>query len=622
MTELMTELMTASVESLHQCGYARMQFGGSDEQAAMASRRKLLAGFLVGVCVQSAAAAELRTIAEQSRFQRTGRYVEVEQLCGRMQTAFPKQVRCFQFGRTPEGRGMVALAVSADGVLDAKTAQARQRPVVLMQGGIHAGEIDGKDAGFLVVRELLEGKLSKGILSQLTFVFVPVFNVDGHERFGKWNRPNQLGPEEMGWRTTGQNLNLNRDYVKAEAPEMQAMLRLLNEWDPILYADLHVTDGAEFEHDISINVTPTMVGDESLRAAGIALRDAMLERLSAQGSLPLGFYPTFIRDDDPSSGIADNVSTPRFSQQYWSLHNRIGVLVETHSWKNYSTRVRATHNAIVAMCELAAASGKQWAAAASVAERRASAWAGTVVPLSYRNTTHARTIEFRGYKYTRTPSAISGGTMTKYDNRQPEIWRIPLYDQIEPAATVTVPRAGYIVAPAYAHLVGDKLKIHGVRHVTVSRLLRARALQTYRAQKATSSAATNEGRTTLKTEGEWQVETRDVPAGSLFVPVSQALAPLVLALLEPDAPDSLLSWGYFNTAFERKEYMEGYVAEQVAVEMLDKDAALKAEFERRVSTDEAFAQSPQARLDFFYRRHSSFDDRYNLYPVYRTDTQP
>ena len=96
-------------------------------------------------------------------------------------------------------------------------------------------------------------------------MFVPVFNVDGHERFSRANRPNQIGPEEMGWRVTSQNLNLNRDYVKADAPEMQAMLRLLNEWDPILYADLHVTDGAQFEHDVSFNVAPTLAGDAGLR---------------------------------------------------------------------------------------------------------------------------------------------------------------------------------------------------------------------------------------------------------------------------------------------------------------------------------------------------------------------
>ena len=128
--------------------------------------------------------------------------------------------------------------------------------MLLVQGGIHAGEIDGKDAGFLALRELLDGSAAPGALGRVTVVFVPVFNVDGHERFGRWNRPNQRGPEEMGWRTTAQNLNLNRDYAKAEAPEMQAMLGLLDAWDPILYVDLHVTDGAQFQHDVSIQVEP------------------------------------------------------------------------------------------------------------------------------------------------------------------------------------------------------------------------------------------------------------------------------------------------------------------------------------------------------------------------------
>src|SRR6185436_19759709 len=139
-----------------------------------------------------------------------------------------------------------------------------------------------------------EGTAAAGALARVTVVFVPIFNVDGHERFGPNNRPNQVGPEEMGWRTTAQNLNLNRDYTKADAPEMQAMLRLLGDWDPILYADLHVTDGAQFEHDVSLSVTPTLAGDEELKRAGVSLRDELLRRLTAQGSLPIAFYPDFV----------------------------------------------------------------------------------------------------------------------------------------------------------------------------------------------------------------------------------------------------------------------------------------------------------------------------------------
>ncbi len=153
---------------------------------------------------------------------------------------------------------------------------------------------------------------------RVTLVFVPVFSVDGHERFGRWNRPNQAGPQEMGWRTTAQNLNLNRDYTKADAPEMQAMLRLLNEWDPVLYVDLHVTDGAKFEHDISYGVAPTLAGDADLMAAASKLRDQLMRKVSDAGFAALDFYPAFELDDEPQSGFAVSVGPARFSHQYWA----------------------------------------------------------------------------------------------------------------------------------------------------------------------------------------------------------------------------------------------------------------------------------------------------------------
>jgi len=226
------------------------------------------AALLAAALPALAANEALVTAAERSKFRQTGRYPEVLQLCAAFEKAFPRDVRCVTFGRTPENRPMVALVVSRAGTLSAEEARRRKLPVVLIQGGIHAGEIDGKDAGFLALREMLEGRAAKGALEKTVLVFVPVFNVDGHERFGKWNRPNQRGPEEMGWRTTAQNFNLNRDYVKSDSPEMQAMLRLVGEWDPIACVDLHVTDGAKFQHDVAIMVEPVYAGDEALRKIG------------------------------------------------------------------------------------------------------------------------------------------------------------------------------------------------------------------------------------------------------------------------------------------------------------------------------------------------------------------
>lgn len=568
----------------------------------------------------SAATADLATVSEQSGFVRTGRYEEVIALCDRFAKAYPKAVRCIEFGTTPEGRPMKALVASTRGAFTPDQARRQNLPVVLIQGGIHAGEIDGKDAGFLALREVLEGKAAAGSLDKLVWVFVPVFNVDGHERFGAWNRPNQRGPVEMGWRVTAQNYNLNRDYVKADAPEMQAMLRLVQQWDPLAYVDLHATDGAQFEHDISVQVEPVHAGDEGLRVAGRALRDGVLADLAKQGSLPLPYYPSFVVGDDPSSGFEDSVAPPRFSHGYFLLRNRIGVLVETHSWKEYPVRVKITRNTIVATLDQIAAHGADWLKAAQQADAAAAKLAGQPVPLEWAASKQSHTVEFRGYEYTRTPSDVSGALMTRYDETRPQIWKVPMRDDLHPSLSIPAPGAGYLVPAAYAGWIGEKLKQHGIEFRRVPALAKEN-VEAFRATRTRFGAQPVETHQRLTVEGAWAPEARDVPAGSLFVPIAQPKSRLLMALLEPQGPDSLAAWGEFNSAFERKEYMEDYIAEDVARKMLQ-DPAVKAAFEQKLKDDPEFAKNPGARLEFFYRRHPAWDERFNLYPIYRTSRVP
>jgi len=584
------------------------------------SRSLLAAALLACLAPLHAAPAsnDLSTVSERSGFVRTGRFDEVIALCSAFAKAYPDAVRCIDFGTTPEGRPMKALIVSRSGALTPEAAHAKGLPVLLVQGGIHAGEIDGKDAGFLALRELLDGKQDKGALEKQVLVFVPVFNIDGHERFGAWNRPNQRGPEQMGWRTTAQNYNLNRDYAKADTPEMQAMLRLVNAWDPIAYIDLHVTDGAKFQQDVAIQVEPVHAGDDALRAAGTTFRDNVVEEVKKQGALPVVFYPSFVETDNPESGFIDGVSPPRFSTGYFQLRNRFGMLLETHSWRDYPHRVKTTHDVVLSVIRQIAAHGQEWMKVAQAADARS--LAGQPVPLDYAASDKVRTIDFLGYAYTRTHSDISGGLMTHYDESKPQVWHIPLRDDVQPGHMATAPKAGYIVPAAHAAWVGEKLKVQGIKFETLEHALGKRDVQVFRATSTKFAGNSVEGHQRLNVEGQWAPETRDVGAGALFVPIAQPKARLVMALLEPQAPDAYAAWGEFNNAFEQKEYMEAYVAEDVAREML-KDPKVKAEFDAKLK-DDAFAKDPDARLAFFARRHASWDERFNLYPVMRVDAAP
>jgi hypothetical protein len=572
------------------------------------------------------------TLAELSNFRQTGRLDEVEALCAAFVARWPDAVHSFVYGRSAEGRPMRALLVTRKGARTAQAVRQNGIPLLMLQGGIHPGESDGKDAGFIALRELLSAP-APNLLDQIAVLFVPAFNADGHERVGRWNRPNQNGPEETGWRTTSQNVNLNRDYTKGKTPEMHAMLRLIDEWDPLICADLHVTDGADFEPDISLQVEPINQGAPSLRASGVSMRDQLIEKLAAQGSLPLPFYPDFATTDDPSSGFVLTVYSPRFSTGYFPQRNRFTVLVETHSWKPYEHRVRITRNTIVGLAELTAAHGATWLKQVQQADVESGRLGGSEVVLDYASSWRepskagssgksfdeagARKIDFRGYAYTRKPSTISGALVTVYDPKTPQIWTVPYRDRIQPSVTVTAPAGGYVVPPGHVALVQSKLALHGIESRVIDSAIAQATVQAFRAERVEFAGAPFEGCQRATLTGQWRDEVQSIAAGSLLVPITQRLARLVMALLEPQAPDSLAAWGFFNAAFEQKEQMERYVAEQIARDMLAADPALRAQFERAVASDAAFAADASARLDFFLRRHSSWDARFNLYPILR-----
>jgi hypothetical protein len=571
------------------------------------------------------------TEAERSGFVRTGRLDEVERLAALYAETWPAAVRSFEYGRSGEGRPLRALVAFRGGALSPEALRSRGVPVLLVQGGIHPGESDGKDAGFMALRALLRGEAAGDPLRDAALLFVPAFNADRHERTGRWSRPNQVGPEETGWRTTARNLNLNRDYTKADAPEMRAMLGLIRDWDPLVCADLHVTDGSDFQPDISIQAEPVYQGDPELRPAGRQLRDGLIAHLAAKGSMPLSFYPDLVRTDEPDSGFLLTVYSPRFSTGYYPARNRFTVLVETHSWKDYARRVRVTVETILGLAGLVARHGREWRERALRADESAARPAGRAVELDYaaawREPTAGalageaagggalETIDFPGVAYTREPSDVSGALRTIYDPKTPRTWRVPFRTNAAPSLVVREPRLGYVIPAAYAAEIGEKLALHGIATRPFGEA--SADLEVFRARRATFTPRPFEGRMRVALEGEWTPERRAIPAGSLLAPIAQARSRLLMALLEPQAPDSLAAWGFFNACFEQKEHVEPYVAEILAREMLGADPALAGEFRRALAADPAFAASPAARLEFFMRRHPSWDERFNLYPVFR-----
>ncbi|RYZ37012.1 MAG: peptidase M14, partial [Myxococcaceae bacterium] len=232
------------------------------------------------------------------------------------------------------------------------------------------------------------------------------------------------------------------------------------------------------------------------------------------------------------------------------------------------------------------------------------------------NTAKRETLQFKGYAYERTPSDISGQPWIRYDDTKPQTWTVPYAPDVKPSLRVTLPTGGYVVSAAHAAWVAPRLAVHGITFQRLARAVPAAKVESFRTQDFQFRAQSSEGHQGLVAKGGWKPDTQDVPAGSLYVPVAQKNVQLVAHLFEPSGPDSFLAWGFFNAHFEQKEYIEDYVVEPFARELLAKDAGVKAAFQERLK-DPAFAKDPRARLRFFAERHPAWDERLGLYPVYR-----
>lgn len=560
--------------------------------------KNLCFGLLGLVFLHSAMAIDLTTIAEKTGWKQTGRADETERLCHDFQRTYPSRVKCQSIGVTPEGRKLWTMTVGK-----------LSDPVVWVQAGIHAGEIDGKDAVFWLLKDILSKKISSDPLKGICLVFIPIMNLDGHERFGKFNRPNQIGPEEMGWRVTAQNYNLNRDYMKVDAPEMRMITAFWRKVNPVLSLDLHVTDGAQFQPEVGLVVLPnTSFGTSDFHKAGSEFESALVSKMRERGHSALPFYPSFEEDDNPMSGFSRYVSTPRFSQGYWYVQDRIGMLVETHSWKDYATRVKTHYDVVLGSLELAQQNSSQWRMFGKYSVN------GAKVPLEFKHTEKHSIIDFPGYEYKTIKSEVSGANVIAYDPSKPEVWKVPFYEELVPSLEVTAPKEGYFIQPPESSIVLPILDAHGVKYSKWTKES-PEELEVYVASKKELSAKSFEGHQTLKVSGQWIKEKIKLLPGTVFVPIAQRAPKVVLHLLEPESQDSLLSWGFFNRYFEQKEYMENYVAHEVGLEML-KDKKIREEFEAKL-LDPKFKDSPEARYEFFYRKHQAWDQRLDRYPVFK-----
>ncbi|HEY7215937.1 MAG TPA: M14 family metallopeptidase, partial [Thermoanaerobaculia bacterium] len=409
------------------------------------------------------AVAKLRTVAETSGFAATSTYDETMSFLKQLQSHFPAMYLGL-YGSSGEKRPLPFVVVSNQRAFTGRKAQKLGKPIVLIQNGIHAGEIDGKDASLMILRDLALGKHPE-ILEAVTLVVLPIYNVDGHERISPYNRPNQDGPRQgMGFRTTANGLDLNRDHLKLASEEARSLVALVNAWRPHLHVDDHVTDGVDHDWVLTWSWAEAPQAAAPVDAWMRAHMPAVLAATAKAGHKN-GPYVDLLDENDPSKGFWSWAGEPRYSTGYFALRNRPSILVEMHSYKPYEQRVMANRDFLLALLAEVARDPASLTRAVAAAEAATIAAGKPDAPPSDVALTYedgeADHIRFPVYAGETRTSVVTGKPLFFYRRGEVREIEVPWYHKMKVGQAVPRPR-GYLVLPGWPQ-IEERLRGHGLR---------------------------------------------------------------------------------------------------------------------------------------------------------------
>jgi hypothetical protein len=561
---------------------------------------------------------DLLTTGEKTGWNETAPYAEAVEISHRLERA-SRFVKVMDIGTTPEGRVMIALVVSKDRAFTPEAAAKTDKAVIMIQSGIHAGEIEGKDTVLMLIRDMTVSKKFAGWLDHAIFVVIPVFNVDGHEYFSAYHRPSQNGPNSTGLRGTAQRLNLNRDYMKADTPEMKAWLRVFNTWMPDFLIDNHVTDGSDMQYDVTWDMARNQDIAEPARAW---VREKYVpeldKRMAADGHLVAPYGALRSRE------FFMEVFSPRYSHLYSAVQNRPSLLVETHSLKTARTRAWANYDIMRHTFDIITADAESLRKAVREADRamfgRAGDRSAEPVYLVGKVSEKSRPIVYHALKNAPFKSEVTGANVTHYTGEVDDIQTV-IHDQIDTTLAAQMP-LGYLIPAAFSS-AAVLLQTHGVEIERTAKPL-DQVFETYRFTSTKFAANASEGHVMLTVEPRVVKEKVFIPAGSYWIPMKQRRARLILSLLEPNAPDSIAAWGLLNSVFEggggrggRGGAVGEYLSEPIARRMMADLPELRKQFEQKLTSDPQFAADPRARLQWWFEQSKYQPEDAGRYPIVR-----
>ena len=501
--------------------------------------------------------AELKpqTRAERSNFTETSLYADVMTFIDSLRSMDTGAVHVDTIGTSTQGRSIPMVVVSRPLVRNAADAKRLNRPIVLVQANIHGGEVEGKEALLSILRDLTFDRYANA-LDSIVLVAVPIYNPDGNDSIGpqQRNRGSQNGPAMVGMRANGQGLDLNRDYIKADAPETRASLDVFRAWDPDVFVDLHTTNGSF--HGYALTWAPPL--NPAARFTGPFLRDTVLPELRTilRDRLRMETFPygNFVSQDSAERGWFSYDHRPRFGTNYYGTRGRMGILSEAYSHDPFNTRVASTYGFVMELLSLIANNAVDFVETSRDADRRTTGFstapaAAPSPPIAIRSrlTTKARTAEVLVEEIERTGDSVRTEPGLRPGVRRTGRVRsvqMPVYDRFEPVLEQRLPYA-WVIPAAQAPLL-EHLRRHGVfvERAAVAGTVRA---ERFLIDTVVREARTFQGHQEVRLEGRWEtVDSMALDTSAYVIRGGHPLGILALYLIEPQSDDGLVTWNFLD----------------------------------------------------------------------------
>mgnify|MGYP001236167503 CR=1 FL=1 len=578
-------------------------------------RYALLLLTILSACSGSVTTERLPTPYELGNGNQTATYEETIRWWRQLEEASP-YVKLLEAGKTDSGEPLHLVVVNKRANFNLESLKERKRPLLLINNGIHPGEPDGVDASMLYIRKLLQDEKEQGILDEVIIAVIPMFNIGGSLNRNCCSRANQNGPEAYGFRGNARNLDLNRDFIKADSRNAQSFIQLVSALDPDVYLETHVSNGADYPYTLTYlyahhaKQTPPLdsfVYEEfelPIKAHFDSIGDHIIPYVNVFGTTPDSGYTAFY-------------DSPRYSTGFLSLRHTIALLTETHMLKPYSARVRMTEQFMHTLTQRIAKLGD------AILEARADADRFMLQQQRFAlahvtNRKAADSLLFKGYEARYDSSVVTGLPQLSYNPASPWERKIPYYNQLTPTTTVQAPL--YYVIPTAWHEVIERLKWNGVVLVALDRDTQMTVSQ-YRILDFETVETPYEGHYLhSKTSVVAEPIVRRFHKGSyVLASTDQRMKRFLIETLEPSAPDAYFNWNFYDEILQQKEWFSSYVFEPEAVEML-KDPEHRKAFEQFLMEHPEHAENAFAQLYFLYKRSPHFEvDRFMIYPVFRID---